>query len=212
MTEEKNLIKVLKNEIKRLRSLIKEYQKENELLKNNIKPKRKYTKHIQEQCEEIEGEIWKDNIEYPNYLFSNLGRVKQKDKNVLVKEYSYNSYPTIIIYNKDLKRKKLKKHRIIAETFIENPHSLPEVDHIDTNKMNCNVNNLRWSWALENILLNDSTHQRLLKNIRFGRVCIRKAIKKDKIYSENNNVILLYKEETYNRLKNFNYTKEDLNI
>lgn len=35
-------------------------------------------------------------------------------------------------------------HRLIAKLFIPNPLNLPEVDHIDEDKYNNNVNNLRW--------------------------------------------------------------------
>lgn len=40
--------------------------------------------------------------------------------------------------------------RIIAETFIPNPDNKPYVDHIDTNKKNNAVSNLRWVTHLEN--------------------------------------------------------------
>ncbi len=40
--------------------------------------------------------------------------------------------------------------RIIAETFIPNPENKPYVDHIDTNRQNNAVNNLRWVTPREN--------------------------------------------------------------
>ena len=40
--------------------------------------------------------------------------------------------------------------RIIAETFIPNPENKPYVDHIDTNRRNNAVNNLRWVTPREN--------------------------------------------------------------
>lgn len=36
-------------------------------------------------------------------------------------------------------------HRLIAETFIENPENKPTVDHIDGNPKNNNLDNLRWA-------------------------------------------------------------------
>lgn len=35
-------------------------------------------------------------------------------------------------------------HRLVAESFIPNPCDLPEVDHIDKNRANNQVSNLRW--------------------------------------------------------------------
>ena len=47
-------------------------------------------------------------------------------------------------------RKQKKVHRIIAEAFIPNPNHLPEVDHIDDNKLNNNVSNLQWISGFDN--------------------------------------------------------------
>ena len=42
-------------------------------------------------------------------------------------------------------------HRLIAEAFLENTEGLPTVDHIDRNRSNNSLSNLRWaSWSTQN--------------------------------------------------------------
>jgi len=50
------------------------------------------------------------------------------------------------------KRKLYLVHRLVAETFIINIENKKEVDHIDRNKTNNNVSNLRWVSHIENNL------------------------------------------------------------
>ncbi len=44
-----------------------------------------------------------------------------------------------------------KIHRLVANAFIENPNEYPQIDHIDENKNNNYVNNLRWCTHQMNI-------------------------------------------------------------
>lgn len=49
------------------------------------------------------------------------------------------------------KGKDYKIHRLVAQTFIPNPDDLPQVNHIDGNKMNNCVDNLEWCSQSHNI-------------------------------------------------------------
>ena len=54
--------------------------------------------------------------------------------------------------NKDGKYYNRYIHRLIAETFIDNPLGKPCVNHIDGNKLNNNLNNLEWVTQKENTI------------------------------------------------------------
>lgn len=47
-------------------------------------------------------------------------------------------------------RKKYKAHKLVAETFIPNPNGCKYVDHIDNDKTNIHISNLRWVTLKEN--------------------------------------------------------------
>lgn len=49
-----------------------------------------------------------------------------------------------------LGRKIYGKHRIVAEQFISNPYNLPAVDHINHDKTDYHIDNLRWVSHSEN--------------------------------------------------------------
>lgn len=90
-------------------------------------------------------EIWKTIEGYPNYMVSNLGRVKSLNygKEKLLKP-GFNGRYYFVYFCKEGKQKNYKVHRLVAQAFIPNPNNLPEVNHIDENKTNNRVDNLEW--------------------------------------------------------------------
>ena len=105
-------------------------------------------------------EIWKDIKGFEGvYQVSNLGRVKslprytvQKhwvEEKILNTHHNNSGYCDISLYQ-NTKRVHKKVHRLVAEAFLPNPYNLPEVDHIDTNKDNNCVWNLKWCTHSEN--------------------------------------------------------------
>ena len=53
-------------------------------------------------------------------------------------------YLRLGLYDADKKQKWLLVHRLVALAFIPNPENKPEIDHIDRNKYNNLIHNLRW--------------------------------------------------------------------
>jgi len=61
----------------------------------------------------------------------------------------YNDYLYCgITYNEGQKTKRV--HVLVAETYLPNPNNYPIVMHLDNNKQNCCVNNLKWGTIQEN--------------------------------------------------------------
>ena len=50
----------------------------------------------------------------------------------------------------DGKQKRFSVHRLVAQAFIPNPDNKPEVDHINQDRSDNRLENLRWVTALEN--------------------------------------------------------------
>jgi len=86
---------------------------------------------------------------YPDYLIYSDGRVYSKKRKIFMKQSKKrNNYYCIKLYGNQEKL----IHRLIAEHYIPNPENKREVDHIDRDKSNNNVENLRWATRSENQL------------------------------------------------------------
>ena len=132
-------------------------------------------------------EVFKDIPGYEgSYQVSNMGRIKSLERDIRVGSVTRHQ-PEIImklIVNNHgyqaivLKRKIHLIHRLVAKVFIPNPQNLPEVDHIDNNKRNNTVDNLRWISRSENCLKSrkENSDGHLNRQDR-EEVCYRRRIK-----------------------------------
>ena len=59
---------------------------------------------------------------------------------------------SIVGLSKNGKLKTRTIHRLVAETFIDNPNNYPVINHKDCNKTNNNVNNLEWCTQKQNVM------------------------------------------------------------
>ena len=82
------------------------------------------------------------------YFVSNLGRFKNSSGTIM-NNYKVNDNGYIRVY---IQNKTYALHRLLALTFIENPESKEQVNHIDGNKLNNAVTNLEWNTCSENNL------------------------------------------------------------
>ena len=100
-------------------------------------------------------EIWKTIEDYPNYMVSNMGRIKRLNYNRTGKEKimklraDKGGYLLVNFY-KDKKQTTYKVHRLVAEAFLQNPENKPEIGHINTIRTDNRVENLRWATSKEN--------------------------------------------------------------
>ena len=82
--------------------------------------------------------------DYPNYAVSNWGDVLNiKTQRILKREDNGNGYSQVVLSNNGIP-KTIKVHRLVALHFIDNPNNYECVDHIDRNRTNNNIDNLRW--------------------------------------------------------------------
>lgn len=111
-------------------------------------------------CNNIEGELWKDIDGFEDkYEISSFGRVYSKTRYRNGKLYkgkllrpllNSSGYYMVSLSKDNFKPKFVLVHRLVAVAFLPNKENKPHIDHINTNKIDNSVTNLRWATAKEN--------------------------------------------------------------
>lgn len=110
---------------------------------NNAPPVEKYATNN----EDIEGEQWKLMVDFPTYMISSKGRLKNP-KGLILRGHTKTTY----IQHKFTNGKHIYIHREVAKAFCENFTQKCVVNHKDGNKKNNCASNLECITQGENIL------------------------------------------------------------
>tara|TARA_R110000851_G_C12660320_1_gene521332 strand:- start:67 stop:507 length:441 start_codon:yes stop_codon:yes gene_type:complete len=143
--------------------------------------------------------LWKkiDNYEY---WISDEGLV-MNDRGMILKScLNSEGYSKVALFKNEI-RKEFRIHRLLGIAFIPNPDNKPMIDHIDMNRENNTLSNLRWATSSENCENTRAKHIRV-QQYKKGKPYYQATIKRNGI---------IYNKSSYNKEKLEDWI-QDLNI
>lgn len=172
--------------------------------------------------QEEEEEIWKDIEGFEGERqVSNLGRVKRlayshplgnhmaHRPEKIASYHRYSNGYLYVCFKINNKRYKKLVHRLVAKAFIPNPDNLPYVIHIDKDKTNNKVSNLKWSSMEEAIQRSprkkiDPEYEKFLIELRKANVYKKSVLQYDldrnfiREWDSYKEILKIYKKHSYN--------------
>lgn len=108
------------------------------------------------------------------YAVTSCGKVwSYRSKKFLKPRPTHQGYLRVCLYKKG-ERQDFYIHRLVAETYLENPNNYDEVSHLDETRTNNCVNNLAWVSKKENC--NMPLHKERISKALAGKVKNNKPI------------------------------------
>ena len=109
---------------------------------------------------EHKNETWRSLDDFPKYQVSTMGRIKNiQTERIFTGTKDAFGYMHVRLINPYGGYTLKKVHRLVAETFLPNPDNKPIIDHIDGDKTNNALSNLRWVTYSENSKAYEDAHQ-----------------------------------------------------
>ncbi len=147
---------------------------------------------------------------YENYSINRNGEVRN-DKTERILRWKLNSrgYYRVSL-SKNNKTTTYKIHRLIAKYFIENPNNYLEIDHINNDRLDNSIDNLRWCDRSQN--MRNRKKKKENTSSRFIGVCFHKQNNKWKAQCSLNGKrkhIGMYKTEIEAAIAYNNFIREN---
>jgi hypothetical protein len=129
------------------------------------------------------------------YILSSDGKIYSKLSNKYLKPFfNTKKYACVTIFKKDE-----RIHRLVAHHFIPNPNNLPQVNHIDGNKLNNDISNLEWISNRDNCLHYHNSNLSNIYKTESGKYSVRVYLNKKQNHIGTFNTI----EKAKNALSTF---------
>ena len=123
------------------------------------------------------------------YAIDGMGRVYSYKSKKYMGSNKGHPYKSVAL-SKDGKTKTFRVHRLVAKTFIPNPHNKPQVNHKDGNKLNNEVSNLEWCTSKEN---NHHAYKKKLSDRMFLSKLNKSRARMVSCYDLDGNLIEVFK-------------------